>query len=216
MQSDQIETHFNPYTFVTDDVKLDGNILASFDVHSNFNVVNDSFGAFISTSSRNGSSSNNSTPKVQESTLERFYEETSDRIILFFSESGYSEGIKSIADSIIEDTIETKGLHKAHNLVATLWRKSYCPDNSKKNYAPAVLNCIANLSDKLDNKETLATIAASALASLDIETQEAGIALFEYWDDVKFLSYLKGSQKSDSLSVREYKESVIEELESRV
>lgn len=210
MQSDQVDGNFLVSKFATDGLNFTGSY-APF----NLNVANDSFGAFSSTSSSQSSSSNNSTPKALERNLENFYEETSERIILFFSESGYCEGVKSIADSIIEDTIEVKGLHEAHNLIATLWRKSYCPENSTKNYAPAVLNCIANLSYKLENKETLATIAASALASSNIETQEAGIALFEYWDDSKFLSYLKGSQKSESLSVTEYKEDVIEEFESR-
>lgn len=131
-----------------------------------------------------------------------------DRVFYAIRNSSFEEGQLSAADIELEKILNDKGKEFLLNVFTLLWNRCFA-----SNYLAFAhfLNCVQNISYFVSSDEFV-VYACTAIAHKNLVVREAGVALFEQWDDPKYIHTLENIADTGVDWLDSYKREVIEGL----
>ncbi|WP_165723914.1 hypothetical protein [Pseudoalteromonas sp. Z1A2] len=123
----------------------------------------------------------------------------------------YEEGICGITEYQFLE-FYTKKYELFNTVCNRVWQECYKSEN--QSIHAHYLNAIVNISEELDQSDIdlFLPFAVSALSHKDIRIKEAGVAMFERWDNSEHKGLLSKVDSTGVVWLDEYKNSVLEAL----
>ena len=131
-----------------------------------------------------------------------------DRIFYAIKNNSFDEGQLSVADLELEKVLNERGKEFFLSVLTLLWNRCYASDYLAFAH---FLNCIQNISYFISSEEFV-VYACTAISHKNLVVREAGVALFEQWDDPKHAPILENVADTGVPWLDSYKREVIEGL----
>jgi hypothetical protein len=132
-----------------------------------------------------------------------------NRLVSAIKNSSYEDGCLSPADFVVEQALESHGEDFVYKIVNQAWQVFFVSAN--QDFHAHILNVVKNLSYKVD-RSLYVPIAIAAYSHKDVVTREAGLSVFESWDDPSHRDILESVADSGIEWLDSYKRDVIENL----